>query len=101
MAGRIRILAGLLRRSTPLVGIDIGSSAVKAVELTQSGGRDVATAGLQPVPPDCIVKGAIVKGAAVADAIRTLLAASGIRGRNVALSLPGGAVMVREVTVPR
>ena len=76
--------------------------AVKAVELTRSGAREVvAAAGVQPVPADSIVKGTIVDRAAVAGAIRTLLRAAAIRGRDVALSVPGGAVVAREITMPR
>ena len=102
VAGPTRILSGVLRRPTSLVGIDIGSSAVKAVELTRSGAREVvAAAGVQPLPADSIVKGTIADRAAVAGAIRTLLSAAAIRGRDVALSVPGGAVVAREITMPR
>ena len=102
MAGPMRIISGLLRRPTPLVGIDIGSSAVKAVELTAAGGRRiVATAGMRAVPAGSILKGEIVDRSAVAEAVRVLLGAADIRGRDVALSLPGGAVIAREITMPR
>lgn len=92
---------GLLRQPAPLVGIDVGSSAVKAVELTHSGREVAAAAGIRPLPAKSIVKGAVADRSAVADAIRTLLATAGIRGRKVALSLPGGAVVAREITLPR
>ena len=106
----MRFLSGLLRppmslvlrRPASLVGIDIGSSAVKAVEVPPAGAREVvAKAGVQPVPADTIVKGEIVEPDAVAEAIRLLLDAADIRGRDVALALPGGAVIVREITMPR
>ena len=98
----MRSLSGLLRRSTSLVGIDIGSSAVKAVELAPAGGRGVvATAGMQALPAESIVKGEIVDRTAVAEAIRRLLGAAGILGRHAALSLPGGAVIARELAMPR
>ena len=62
-----------LGKSKSVVGLDIGSSAVKAVEL-QAGrqGLRVAAFATEPVPPDSIVDGAIIDGAAVADAIRRL-----------------------------
>lgn len=102
VASPTRILSRLLPRSSSLVGVDIGSSAVKAVELTRSAsGEVVARAGLQPVPPASIAKGAIIDGALVADALRSVLDAAGIRGRRVALSLPGGAVVAREIAMPR
>ena len=97
-----RFLSRLLRRPAPLVGIDIGSSAVKAVELDRFVGREVVVrAGVQPVPPGSVVKGAIVDRPAVAEAVRSLLDAAGIRGRDVALALPGSAVFAKEITMPR
>ena len=63
----------MFRRAKTLVGLDIGSSAVKAVELKASGKTYKVTAfGAESVPPDSIVDGAIIDGAAVADAIRRL-----------------------------
>ena len=61
------------RRAKSLVGLDIGSSAVKAIELKPVGkGFKVVAFGVEPIPPDSIVDGAIIDGAAVADAIRRL-----------------------------
>ena len=61
----------MFRRAKALVGLDIGSSAVKAVELKSSGKTYKVTGfGTEPLPPDSIVDGAINDGAAVADAIR-------------------------------
>jgi type IV pilus assembly protein PilM len=82
--------------------LDIGSSAVKAVELRPSGrGYKVVGFGVEPVPPDSIVDGAIIDAAAVADAIRRLFETSRIRTREVAASLSGSAVIVKKITVPR
>ena len=51
------------RRPKSLVGLDIGSSVVKAVELRQSGaGYKVVAVGAQPMPPDSIVGGVIMDG---------------------------------------
>ena len=61
----------MFRRTKAVVGLDIGSSAVKAVELKPAGkGFRVAAFGSEPVPPDAIVDGAIIDAGAVADAIR-------------------------------
>ena len=102
MLSRTGILSRFLPRPAPLVGVDVGSSAVKAVELTRpSAGAVAARAGLQPLPPDSVAEGAVVDPGGVADALRGLLEAAGIRGRKVALSLPGAAVVVREISLPR
>ncbi|HXH07579.1 MAG TPA: type IV pilus assembly protein PilM [Vicinamibacterales bacterium] len=92
----------LFGRQKSLVGLDIGSSAVKAVELKPSGrGYRIVGFGLEPVPPDSIVDGAIIDAAAVADAIRRLFETSRIRTKEVAASLSGSAVIVKKITVPK
>ena len=89
------------RRARPVVGLDIGSSAVKAVELRQAGKAwKVVGWGVEPVPPDSIVDGAIIDGTAVADAIRRLFDGKRLKSKEVAASLSGNAVIVKKITVP-
>jgi type IV pilus assembly protein PilM len=91
----------VFRRAKSLVGLDIGSSAVKAVELKAVGrGYRVTACGSEPLPPDSIVDGAIIDGAAVADAIRRLFESRAIRTKEVAASLSGNAVIVKKITLP-
>ncbi|HEY3885678.1 MAG TPA: pilus assembly protein PilM, partial [Vicinamibacterales bacterium] len=91
----------VFRRAKALVGLDIGSSAVKAVELKPAGkGYRVTGFGSEPIPPDSIVDGAIIDGAAVADAIRRLFDGRSIKTKDVAASLSGNAVIVKKITLP-
>ena len=91
----------MFRRAKSLVGLDIGSSAVKAVELKPSGkGYRVTAFGWEPVPPDSIVDGAIIDGGAVADAIRRLFEGRKIKTKEVVASLSGNAVIVKKITLP-
>jgi type IV pilus assembly protein PilM len=91
----------VFRRAKSLVGLDIGSSAVKAVELKPAGKTYKVTAfGSEPVPPDSIVDGAIIDAAAVADAIRRLFESRNIKTKDVAASLSGNAVIVKKITLP-
>ncbi len=91
----------MFRRAKSLVGLDIGSSAVKAVELKPAGKAYKVTAfGSEPVPPDSIVDGAIIDGAAVSDAIRRLFDGRGIKTKDVAASLSGNAIIVKKITLP-
>src|SRR5687767_5309050 len=85
-----------------VVGLDIGSSAVKAVELKATGNSyRVAAFGSQPVPPDSIVDGTIVDAGAVADAIRRLFEGNkAFKGTDVCASLSGNAVIVKKITLP-
>jgi type IV pilus assembly protein PilM len=91
----------VFRRSRSLVGLDIGSSAIKAVELKAAGRRYKVTGfGVEPVPPDSIVDGAIIDGAAVADAIRRVFETNGLKTKEVAASLSGNAVIVKKISLP-
>jgi type IV pilus assembly protein PilM len=89
-------------KSKSVVGLDIGSSAVKAVELKAAGNSyRVAAFGSQPVPPDSIVDGAIIDAGAVADAIRRLFEGNkAFKAKDVCASLSGNAVIVKKITLP-
>jgi type IV pilus assembly protein PilM len=89
-------------RHKAVVGLDIGSSAVKAVELRPSGaGYRVTAYGQEAVPADAIVDGAIVDASAVAEAVRRLLDGQrAFSSKDVCTSLSGSAVIVKKITLP-
>jgi len=90
-----------LGKSKSVVGLDIGSSAVKAVELKASGKTfKVIAFAMEPVPPDSIVDGAIIDGAAVAEAIRRVFENKAFKTKEVAASLSGNAVIVKKINLP-
>ncbi len=92
---------GLGKSKKAVVGLDIGSSAVKAVELKAVGkGFKVVAFAIEPVPPDSIVDGAIIDGAAVADAIRRVFENKAFKTKEVAASLSGNAVIVKKINLP-
>jgi type IV pilus assembly protein PilM len=92
----------LFRKSKTVVGLDIGSSAVKAVELKPAGkgGCKVAAFASEPVPPDTIVDGTIVDGVAVAGAIRRIFESKRFKAKDVVASLSGNAVIVKKIALP-
>jgi type IV pilus assembly protein PilM len=84
-----------------LVGLDIGSNTVKAIELKPAGkGHRVAAISVQPVPPDSIVDGAIIDSGAVADAVARLFGNKQFKSKEVAASLSGNSVIVKKITLP-
>ena len=93
---------GMLGKSKSVIGLDIGSSAVKAVELKPAGkGFRVAAYGEEPVPADAIVDGAIIDAGAVAEAIRQVFERNkAFKGKDVCASLSGNAVIVKKITLP-
>ena len=88
-----------------LVGVDIGSSAVKAVELKPGGkGGDeyqLINIGSEALPPEAIVDGAIMDSGAVIDAIQRLFASQKIKTNEVATSVSGNAVIVKKISLPQ
>jgi type IV pilus assembly protein PilM len=91
----------VFRKVKSVVGLDIGSSAVKAIELKPVGkGHRVTAFATAPVPPDAIVDGAIIDAAAVADAIRQAFQGGPFKSKEVCASLSGNAVIVKKITLP-
>ena len=88
---------GLFGKKKGLVGLDIGSSAVKAVEL-KAGGKgaefQLVNIGIEALPPEAIVDGAIMDSGAVIDAIQRIFASQKIKTADVATSVSGNAVIV-------
>ena len=90
-----------LGKSKALVGLDIGSSAVKAVELKSTGkGYKVVAFAIEPVPPDSIVDGAIIDGTAVVETIRRVFENKAFKTKEIAASLSGNAVIVKKISLP-
>ena len=88
-------------RPKPVVGLDIGSSAVKVVELRPSGrSYKVVGFGTEAIPSDTIVDGAIIDAGAVVDAVRRLLEGRKIKTKEVVASLSGNSVIVKKINLP-
>ena len=89
------------RKSKSLVGLDIGSSAVKVVELHRNGDdyRLVAV-GIEPLPAESVVDSTIVDTGVVSDAVRRTFDRLNIKTREVAVALSGGGVIVKKLSLP-
>jgi type IV pilus assembly protein PilM len=85
-----------------VVGLDIGSSAVKAVELRPKGkSYRVAAFASETVPADSIVDGAIIDADAVIATIKRLFDKTpAFKTKRVCASLSGNAVIVKKITLP-
>ena len=81
-----------------IVGLDIGSSSIKAVELKKSrSGIGVTHLGIEPLASDIVVDSMIVDSGSVATAITKIFADNSIKGRAVATSVSGHSVIVKPV----
>jgi type IV pilus assembly protein PilM len=91
----------LFSRQKPLVGLDIGSSSVKAVELRRAKkGYELVHAGLEPLASDTVVDGAIMDALSVADSISDVLSRHKIKTKSVATSVSGHSVIVKKIPLP-
>lgn len=83
------------------VGLDIGSSSVKAVQIARGKrGLELMAFGMEPLLPQTIVDGTIMDQGAVADAIRNLWARLRLRKKDVAIAIAGSSVMIKKIGVP-
>ena len=88
-------------KQKPVVGLDIGSSSIKAVELKgNKQGFELVSFGLEPLAQDTVVDGAIMDAPLVAASIGTIFDNQQIKTRNVATSVSGHSVIVKRVTLP-
>ncbi len=82
----------------PLVGIDISSTAVKLLQLSQVGGRyRVEHYAVEPLPPNAVVEKNIVEVEAVGGAIKRVLARSGAKAKYAAVAVSGSSVIAKLI----
>ena len=88
--------------TTRVVGIDIGTTAVRAVEV-----RDAETdkPGLlrcleQPLPSGAVSRGEVLEPTVVGAALKRLWSAGGFTSKDVVLGMGYHRMVVRNLTVP-
>jgi type IV pilus assembly protein PilM len=93
---------GLLSTRTPsLVGIDISSTAVKLLQLSEAGGRyKVDYYAVEPLPPNAVVEKSIVEVEAVGEALRRAINRSGTKIKFAAAAVAGSAVITKIIPMP-
>jgi type IV pilus assembly protein PilM len=91
----------LFKKSKSLVGLDVGSSAVRAVELTKSKtGYQMTGFAYETLGPDSVVDGAIMDSREVANVIKRLLAGGAFKSKGTAAGVSGHSVIVKRVILP-
>jgi len=92
----------LSAKGLPILGLDISTTAVKLVELSDAGKGmlRVERYVIEPLPKDAVTDGNIANLDQVADALRTAWKDLGTRIKNVALALPSSAVITKKILAP-
>src|SRR5512146_1842611 len=84
------------------VGLDIGSSSVKVVQVKEKrGGYALQAFGTAPLPPEAIVDGALMNSSAIVEAIQSLVSAQKMKAREVAIGVRGHSVIIKKISLPR
>ncbi|MBF0271441.1 MAG: type IV pilus assembly protein PilM [Magnetococcales bacterium] len=82
----------------PVVGLDIGTTAIKAVELRHSGRQwSVHRVGWKPLPPKAVSGGKIKEKEVVVQTLRELWAESRFGCKRVAIGVGGPSVIIKRI----
>jgi len=91
----------ILGKKKHVIGLDIGSSSIKLVELREGkGGYRLQNLAISPLPPEAIVDGALMDSVTIINAIRDLIAASKSKTKEVVTSVSGHSVIVKKISLP-
>ncbi|HMM70948.1 MAG TPA: pilus assembly protein PilM [Rhodocyclaceae bacterium] len=92
----------LSSQSRPLIGLDLSSSAVKLVELSEpsKGKYRVERYAFESLPRDAVADGNIANLDAVAESVRRAWRRMQTSTRLVAMALPSAAVITKKIIVP-
>ena len=91
----------ILGKKKDVIGLDIGSSSVKLVELSKGkDGFKLQNLGISPLPPEAIVDGALMDSVTIIDTIRDLISTTKTKKKDVVTSVSGHSVIVKKITLP-
>ena len=93
----------LYGKTPPLIGVDICSSSVKIVEISElpkQGGYVVERYAIEPLPKDAVSDGNINNLEAVAESLQRAWRRTGTRVKNIGMALPTAAVITKKILLP-
>ncbi len=89
------------RKGSAVLGLDISSTAVKLLELGQSGSRyRVESYAVVPLPPHAVVEKSIADVDAVGSAIARAVKRAGTRLKHASVAVAGSAVITKVISMP-
>ena len=88
-------------KKTDVVALDIGSNAVKTVQLAPTKkGWKLVKIGMSQLPAEAIVDGSIIDSMTVINVVRDLIGQQDIRVKNTVSALTGHSVIIKKVNLP-
>jgi type IV pilus assembly protein PilM len=90
------------KRKKQVVGCDVGSSAIKIVELKplKNDEFQLVHAAVAELSPEAIVDGAIMDSSLVVEALTGLISENGIKNTKFGGSLSGHSVIIKKIQLP-
>ena len=90
------------KRKKQVVGCDVGSSAIKIVELKRLKNDEfqLVHAAVADLSPEAIVDGAIMDSSLVVEALTRLISENGIKNAKFGGSLSGHSVIIKKIQLP-
>jgi type IV pilus assembly protein PilM len=86
-----------------IIGLDIGSRHIKAIQLGEAAeGYQLEQLGITTLQPELIVDGSIIDSIRVVEAVRELIRNTGIRIKDTALAVSGhSSVIIKRISLPQ
>jgi type IV pilus assembly protein PilM len=90
-----------MAKAKNVIGLDIGSSSVKLVQLKESKrGYQLLNFGTTQLPPEAIIDGALMNSTVIVSTIRDLIQNQRIRSKEVGIAISGHSVIIKKITGP-
>ncbi len=88
-------------RKKELVGIDIGSTSIKLVQLRETKGHyELVKVGMANLPTEAIVDNTLMDISAIAEGVRGLIRTVNVTAQQAACSIAGNSVIIRKISFP-
>ncbi|MBI4245854.1 MAG: type IV pilus assembly protein PilM [Candidatus Rokubacteria bacterium] len=89
------------QRTPETFGLDIGSSAVKVVQLRPAAsGPGLVALGIALVAPDVVAEGTIKDPPSLAEAIKQAVGRAGVKTKEAAIGVSGRELIIKKVQIP-
>ena len=91
----------LFSKNKDVVGVDIGSSAVKLVQLRPvKAGYQLVKIGILPLPAEAIVDNTLMDSSSIVETVKQLIGTLGVKAKEAACSISGNSVIIRKISLP-
>ena len=89
------------RKTDPVIGLDIGSTSVRLLQLSSHGsGYRIDHFAIEPLIEGVVVDKAVQDVEAISNAITKAVKASGTRAKSCAIAVSGSAVFTKTISLP-